>query len=69
MRVFTTRLAAPEPSVCADPRVVPPSKKVTVLEGVELVAVTVPVSVTLCANTDGLGDEVSVVLVDARLTA
>ena len=46
----------------------PPSKKLTVPEGVELVAVTVAVSVTDCANVEGFGDEVRVVLVDARLT-
>ena len=66
--VVTGRRATPEPLVGADPRAVPPSKNVTVPEGVEFVAVTVAVSVTDCANADGLGDEVRAVLVDARLT-
>ena len=36
--------------------------------GTDPVALTVAVSVTVCAKTDGLGDEFSVVLVPAGLT-
>jgi hypothetical protein len=54
--------------VWLDPSAVPPSEKVTVPLGTDPVALTVAVSVTVCAKTDGLGEEVRAVLVPARLT-
>ena len=47
---------------------VPPSLNTTVPVGVPAVEVTVAVNVTVCANCDGLTDEVTTVVVDALVT-
>ena len=52
------------------PSVVDPSLNVTVPVGVpELVEVTVAVNVTDCPNVDGLGDEVSEVVLGFAMTS
>src|ERR1051325_8088789 len=70
-RVLMGKVAWPEPSRNCKPRLVTPSKRETVPLGVPLpgaAAVTVAVKVTEWPKTTGLVEEVTVVVVLARLT-
>ena len=57
------RLACPLEFRLRDPRLVVPSRKVTVPVGVPAAAVTVAVKVTVCPLVDGLREDMSVVVV------
>ena len=64
-------VAMPPAPTVPMPRLVTPSKNVTVPDGLPepgATAATVAVNVTLCPNTDGFGDEVRLVVVLALLT-
>ena len=65
------KVACPEVMVTLAASVVAPSVKVTVPVGVPVAgatAATVAVNVTACPNTEGLGAEVTVVLLAALFT-
>ena len=65
------KVAWPLAMVTLAARVVAPSVKVTVPLGVPApgaTAATVAVKVTLCPNTEGLGEELTVVLLEALFT-
>ena len=65
------KVAWPLVMVTLAARVVAPSVKVTVPLGVPTpgaTAATVAVKVTLCPNTEGLGEELTVVLLEALFT-
>jgi hypothetical protein len=68
--VDVENVALPETSVPL-PTLTPPSKNVTVPVGVPEpgeAALTVAVNVTVCPNTDGFADEVTVVELESLLT-
>jgi hypothetical protein len=62
------KLAMPEPSRDARPKIFSPSRKVTIPAGVPDSAVTVAVNVTGCPATEGFGDAVRVMLVEILMT-
>ena len=71
LRAAVVNVACPEVMVTLAARVVAPSVKVTVPLGVPApgaTALTTAVMVTLCPNTEGLGAELTVVLLAALFT-
>ena len=71
LRAAVVNVACPEVMVTLAARVVAPSVKVTVPLGVPApgaTAATVAVKVMLCPNTEGLGEELTVVLLEALFT-
>jgi hypothetical protein len=69
VRLLVVMVAAPLPLRVPVPRVVLPSVKVTVPVGVPPAEVIVAVNVTDCPLTEGLREEVTVVLVPAWFTS
>ena len=71
LKAAVVNVACPEVMVTLAARVVAPSVKVTVPLGVPApgaTAATVAMKVTVWPNTDGLGDELTVVLLEALFT-
>jgi hypothetical protein len=69
VRLLVVRVAVPLPSRLTFPRLVAPSRKVTLPDGVPETAETVAVNVTLLPSTDGLGSDTKIVLVATRTAA
>ena len=67
-RKAVVREAMPEEPRVAAPRLVAPSRNVTVPVGVPPGELTVAVKVTACPNTAGLAEEIDVTVVEAIFT-